>query len=210
MTFFKEVNLPYPLANSDALEEVYSKKISPDAWNYYTASLTEDLHRLLNPQLISAFQSVGISPLCLIAIERNPVGISYIHRDVTPKNNQWVEAAFTINWEITPCNTTWNWYDTTGVSEGPLPPPYTSLYHTALFYGVHARPERTKDSAGFQQLYSYNSKFNQATLYRIDLAHQVSYNTGTASRRRNIGIRFSIDDISTWQQALEIFQVFST
>jgi len=210
MNFFKELNLPYPLANSNVLEEIYGKKMSPDLWNYYTVGFTDDndIQRFLNPQLMSKFQSVGVTPRCLVAIDRNPVGISYIHRDVTFANDQWVKAAFTINWELTHGDTAWHWYDTTGVPEDPLPS--TDLAPPDSFRGVHCRPGGTKDPEGFQLLDTYHTKVNQATMYRIDLAHQVIYNTGTTSRRRNIGIRFSINDISTWQQALEIFQVFST
>ena len=209
MIFYKKLNLAYPIASPDILEEVYSKPMSPDLWNYYTMVIKDDLQRLINPQLLSQVKSVGLVPTCLVAHERNPSGMSYIHRDVAFQNNQWVKASVTINWELTPGTLEWNWYDTTGTTEGPLPPSY-DISATPLFYGVHARPERTKDSHGFQLLHTYHTtKPNQATLYRIDLPHRISYNTNSEQRRRSIGIRFSIDDISTWQQALEIFQEFS-
>lgn len=205
-TYVKELVLPPPIVKFKFLEKVYSKSRNNTG---RITTVLPNVEKYLNPELLGVFQSIGLTPMCLVAFERPSKGLSYIHRDITYKNNQWQPLPFAINWELNTGSVNWNWYDNTGVEEDPLPPPYHEKNPNLLSHGVNCKLGGTKKPEGFTLLDSYQPKVNQAAMYRIDIPHQVKY-TVTTNQRRNISVRFSLDDVPTWQRALEIFEVFSS
>lgn len=198
MIYCKELNLPYPVLNERALNKLYVLKLID---KIYTKIIL-DVNEYLNPELIQKCESVGIKPYFFIAFGHSNVGSSSVHSDLSFNNSQWVDFPVAINWELTPGDTSWNWWDT-GTDQGIYPP----LEQAQVLHGKAYKYRGNKDPSGFKLLHSYSVPFNRAVLYKSDIAHQITYNS-PEKYRKCISVRFSLEDVPSWDRALEIFQPF--
>jgi hypothetical protein len=197
MIYCKELNLPCPLINDRVLNKIYALKLVDH--NHPYTKIILDVNEL-NPELIQKCETVGIKPYFFVAFGLGNSGMSSVHSDVSYNNSQWVDFPVAINWELTPGNTVWNWWDT-GTEPGINPQEEIEFSSRAYKF------RGNKDPSGFELLHTYNVPFNRAVLYRSDIAHQITYNS-TEKYRKCISVRFSLNDVPSWERALEIFQPF--
>jgi hypothetical protein len=203
MSFYKELNFSYSIANDRLLDRINVLKVKD---SFYTTILAKP-QEYLHPELIDIFGSIGIQPqfITIFGIPNLSVGTSSLHTDIIYKNNNWTKIPGGINWELTPGEATWRWYDSGDQPE--LYPETPQEDGTIPFNGIHHNIRKNQDSSGFTLLETYQTTFNKPVLFRTDLPHQISYST-TSRQRVSMSIKFSTDDISTWDQAVEIFKPF--
>jgi hypothetical protein len=70
--------------------------------------------------------------------------------------------------------------------------------------GIHYGHRQNMDTSKFALLETLKYKFNVPYLVRTDIPHNVEYST-TFKHRLGLSVRFPLDQIPTWEQALEIF-----
>jgi hypothetical protein len=203
MSFYQELNLPSPVVNDNLLAKVNIVKLKEKS---YTTIFT-DVKEYLHPALLNAFDSVNISPsfIATFGVANSQTGLSMLHADITFKNNQWVKLPVAINWDLTPGETTWTWWNANGYPE--IYPEQPGIEFPPQVQGTHYKSRGNKDPSGLTLIDSYKVKINQPVLYKTDIPHQISYTT-TARQRIGLSVRFSLDDVPTWEHALEIFQPF--
>ena len=201
MSFFKELNLPYPIANNQMFAAIVRKKFNDAS---YTTILTE-VERYLHADLLQTCKSVGVTPQFIAVFGRPGSGpqVSGLHADVTFVHDQWVKIPCGINWDLTPGQATFRWWDTDDCDE--LWPEKPASEFPPQVNGINHKVRGNRDSAGFKMIESYEIKPNQPVLFRTDIPHQITY-TPSVNRRICVSVRFSVDCVSTWERALEIFQ----
>jgi len=208
MLLYKELNFPCPIASNQQIAKILAKiNFLKQQDKSYTTILTgpEDY---LHPDLLDIFKSVGVVPqfIAVFGLTNSQIGLSTLHADITFKNNKWTKMPFGINCDLTPGDAIFNWWDT-GDCPGLYPDPAESEFPPQV-NGIHHKTRGNKDTSDFKLIDSYKIKFKQPVLFRTDVPHQISYTT-SVKQRVCISIRFSPDDIATWERALEIFQPFA-
>jgi hypothetical protein len=197
MIYFKELDLPEPIVSDRLLNKIRLIKRTEKT----NTTIITNVGDYLNPCLLDKFSSVGATPLFFVAFGSGNAGATYLHSDITFKNNQWASMPCSINWELTPGDTTWTWWD---IKDSLLVYPTDA---TLPLHGVHCNYQGNKDVKDFELLETYKIKSTQAVMYRTDYMHKIEYNT-MSDNRICISIRFSLDDVPTWERSLEIFRPF--
>lgn len=179
-----------------------------DFWHVY-----QNIESVINDETLEFFQKLGIMPNMIIIFGsiykiRNPHEI-LIHTDLYRKNNQWLKPVCGINYDLGPINSDIYWFDTSECSVIPIDDTQTKKYPNNLFYGMTYYKEKTDTHPKGAKLIEHVkfTSLSSPVLFRTDIAHGVSYET-TVMPRFMISIRFDIDDISSWQQAIDIFSKY--
>lgn len=203
MNFYKELNLPYPIKSNRLFDKINVLKLSNRS---YTTVIT-DIEQYLNPELLDSFMSVGAKPHFFVAFGQpgSLSGKTNLHSDVTFENNNWTKLPIGINWDLTPGETNWTWWDTNKCTE--IYPTSDESKSSPWLHGVHYKFRGNKDASEFDLLDSYKNTTDQAVMYRTDTTHQISYTT-TSRQRICVSVRFPIESVTSWEHALKIFQPF--
>ena len=199
MLYYKELDLPSdPLTAagrfelSQLREKTPTYKFEPDNFD-----------KLLNPDLVSALNKLQLDIHYFVVFGAQDLDpfTTFIHTDVEETSDGvWHLVPCAINWELAPADVSFSWYDTKGATPIPSRAPNNNKTH-----GQHFVTKNNKDASGFDLLDTYRPKLQTPALVRTDIAHQVTYIPNTILRA-SLSLRFSIAQISTWQQALEIFE----
>jgi hypothetical protein len=201
MAFFKELNLPYPIANNQQFAAIVRKKFNDPS---YTTILTQ-VDQYLHADLLQTCKTLGVTPQ-FIAVFGRPgadTQVSGLHADTTFVHDQWIKIPCGINWDLTPGQATFRWWDTGDCEE--LWPEQPGTEFPPQVNGINHKMRGNRDPAGFNLIESYEIKHNQPVLFRTDIPHQITY-TPSVNRRICVSIRFSVDSVPTWEHALEIFE----
>lgn len=197
--YYKELKLPSdPINHFDELVSCKKEKI----WTYSTT----DIDRYVNADLLSVFDSMGLRPrmIACFGMLNQQVAKSTIHNDIGWIDNTWQSLPFGINWEMTPSDMTFSWWDTSGF-EKIFPDENTPKVNV---WGIKYNNNRhVSDSTGYKCLDTFKPKYKVPFLARTDVPHQVAYKTD-ADNRIAISIRFDNKDLPTWEDAVTKFQPF--
>ncbi len=193
---YKLLNLSYDPLNRANLNLLVSKKKK-------YSTVEEDLETFLNPALLEIFKTINLRPRFVVYFGRlfakqNEI---QVHRDITYLDKQWKSIPCGINWELTPGTTTFEWYDPNNETEH-LPDPEHAL--PLELNGAHYGHRANMDVSSFKLIESLNVKEGQPYLFRTDIPHRVKYAT-TSNNRICISLRFNLEDVPSWEHALEIF-----
>lgn len=168
----------------------------------------EDLDNFLAPELLEQFKRIGLTPSVAIVFSLNYSSRTeedssrFVHSDLTWNNNRWQSVPFGINWELnSDVSSTVSWYDVSGCIQH-LPPadpvhPWTHL--SGIFYQGSPRV--------IEQARIDSRQNSSPVLFNTSVPHAVSFAT-TAPYRCGLSVRFSLDQVATWDSAVNKFQDF--
>jgi hypothetical protein len=196
MSLFYKLNLPQDPLKRENLGSLIAKKKK-------YSTVEEDLETYLTSEILDIFKSINLRPRFVVYFGRlyakqNEI---QVHRDITYLDNQWKSIPCGINWELTPGDTLFEWYDTSKENEH-LPDPEHAL--PLELNGAHYGHRANMDISAFTNIGSLNVKENQPYLFRTDIPHRVTYKT-SSHNRVCISIRFNLNDVKSWEHALEVF-----
>jgi hypothetical protein len=204
MNNFKElIELPKPV-QVDKLKEIANSKTS-------YVHMVRDYESLLTPALLQFFKSLGLTPEFCSVFGHNGVKESkiWVHTDIRYDNNHWVRLPCGINWELVPSDTYFHWWDTKDQLECyPESSDNTAWCEADGFkngqQGIHYGHRQNMDTSNFELIETLKYTFNVPYLVRTDIPHNVEYST-TFKHRLGLSVRFPLEQIPTWERALDLF-----
>ena len=134
----------------------------------------------------------------------------FLHSDIFYDSGKWVDIPCAINWEISPTKSKLTWYETN--VDTPIFWPDTAPFEARTNQpgsvpqaGKHYGKRQNKDSSDFTPIDSLDFETSVPYLLRTDLPHDVKVQSRNIDRL-SISVRFAYQDITTWEQAMEIFK----
>lgn len=205
--------LPNPV-NSIALLDTFNKK------QVYVQMAT-NVEEVVSPELLQVFKDLGLTPnfFCLFgkSIHNEPqdyispqAGKIWVHTDIRYLDGAWHKMPFGLNWELVPGKTYFTWWDTKDAEECYPPATENSQWcqPDSLDYGlqgIHYGHRGNHDASSFDVLETIKMDYNTPYLVRADIPHSVSYVT-KHKQRIGFSVRFPLEQIPTWERALEVFK----
>jgi hypothetical protein len=176
--------------------------------------MVRDYETVLSAKLLEFFQQLGLTPsFCSLFGEQHKQesGI-WIHSDILWKDDRWVKLPFGINWELIPSDTHFSWWDTGTLEECyPESTANTEWCQTDGFefgqQGIHYGARENNSAEGCECIEQLKMEFMTPYLVRADVAHSVEYTT-TYKHRIGVSVRFPVEQVPTWERALEIFEPY--
>jgi hypothetical protein len=206
MQNYRFLNLPKnPLIKTSAILQ----KLAIAATKTNSYQCFENIEDFISPSVLDAFQPLGIKPSFFASFASDGVSSLKIEQRLThydlyfdEKNKKWATIPFGINWEITPGDTTFYWWN---ISSEPILPGQENIpQHLRLLNGAHFDYRNHIGIPNGAEVIE-KVQVNAPILVRTDVPHSVSFDS-PAKTRYNISLRFSTDDIPTWDHALEVFK----
>lgn len=168
----------------------------------------EDTANFLTPELLDQFDSIGLIPTLAVifslnySIRSDQEAKKFVHKDLTWHNNRWNTVPFAVNWELnSDIHSDIFWYDVSEC-EHHLPlenPTYPWNHLSGIFY---------QGTATVIEHVAIDSKYTcSPILFNTSIPHAVSFST-SAPYRCGLSVRFGIDQISTWNDAVSRFAKF--
>lgn len=199
-------NIPLDL-NNDYLSECIQQK------EQYV-HMIDDWNSLLGPNIKKLFNNLNLTPQFVSLFGKQQLAEQkiWIHTDILWKDNQWIKLPFGINWELYPSDTYFNWWDTKDQTECYPPSIDNSTWSQATNtkfrqQGIHYGTRENYDFHNSEIIETLKFEPNTAYLVRADVPHNVEYKTDNI-HRIGISIRFPVEQIATWQQALSTFDPY--
>jgi hypothetical protein len=170
----------------------------------YTYS-NKNIDEFVNPKLLATLADIGLRPrfIACFGFVGQKQGTSTIHSDISYVDNSWQSVPFGINWEMTPGDMTFYWWDTHNDKE--IWPDQHKPKRD--IFGIHHGSVMNRDSSTYTCLDSFKPRLGIPFLARTDIAHQVIYNSDVDNRLA-ISLRFDNVDLPTWNSAIEKFKPF--
>lgn len=199
MLYYKVVNLPANPLTDTGLVKLSQLREKTTTYKFEPS----DFRKLLNPDLVAALTELQLDIHYVVVFGSQDLDsfTTFIHTDIeetTDGTCHLVPCA--INWELAPADVSFSWYDTKDST-----PILSRAPNDDKTHGQHFITKNNKDASTFDLLETYRPRFQTPALVRTDIAHQVTYIPNTIPRI-SLSLRFSVAQISTWQQALEIFE----
>ena len=216
MKHFYKLNLPSNPLNAETSHKILKVSQSDKVWyknpHWHTYADPEIIKEVLTPEVLSSLHALDLDPTLVIVFfmtkEVTPER-SYIHKDTSYINGQWVTVPFGINFEVNPTTvSTTTWWNTTDQPEYLDDNEQTREFKKELNgYRYHKDFLRsTPKYLNFNPVDSITLQGNSTSLlFRTDVAHSVITKTEEGIRF-NVSLRFDINKISTFEQAVEILQ----
>jgi hypothetical protein len=168
--------------------------------------LSDDIQNTLSSELLDQLQSIDLTPAVIVNFSEH--GKTYetpVHNDLTLYNNNWVPMPFGINWELAAGITMFNWYNNKGhLYIAPSYKDETTAWPRSMLNGTRYHPKYLRD---FEKIDSVRLLPNTAYLVRTDMPHQV-VSESLGGLRIALSMRFPLDQVGSWEQALEVFRPF--
>lgn len=205
MPNFKKLKmLPSPV-NSTVLFDTFQKK------EVYV-QMARNIDELLSPEILKVFADLGVTPeFCGLFGQKNVSSSKiWIHTDLRYVNNQWTKMPFGINWELVPSNSYFTWWDTKDMKECYPPDPENSAWCQPDGFeyglqGIHYGSRETADTGIAEPLETIKLEYQVPYLVRADIPHSVAYAT-RHKQRIGLSVRFPLEQVPTWERALEVFE----
>mgnify|MGYP006103851537 CR=1 FL=1 len=174
-------------------------------------NMIDNIDELLSPELLAQLEEINLKSSFAIVFAGSQTTStddeSLIHYDLTTHNGEWVSVPFAINWELnSSIYSTVKWYDTSGLVGTPLVETPKTHHLNVFHYGYVGKSGRAVPEIIDQVIVDSESD-RSPVLFNTSQAHTVSYST-PEPLRAVLSLRFSIDDISTWDDAVTKFQKF--
>jgi hypothetical protein len=209
--YYKELKLPTPLTNEGfnfLLNQKISGKNTISPYKFIT--IFTEFEEYLNPQLKDILKELKIKPNCLKFIGHVDTNINYrktyVHSDIYYNNDKFVSIPVAINWELFDVCPLLSWWDV-GNTKVVYPPDIIDKTNIAYVHdgGIHYGGQNNTNTSEFKLLASYSMKKNQAILFNTGVTHTGEYKV-TTPYRATVSIRFPVEEISTWNYAIEVFK----
>lgn len=184
-------------------DRVHLKKFNGTRlWSIYTNPLD-----LLSYEVKNTLLTLGVEPSLMVVFEAKEQTrvVSYLHKDLTWKNNQWQTVPCAINWELQPIQTTISWFNTDACDEyWPDKNFDETRYPLNYLNGIGYKPgDEFGVPDGAVLLQQAEVDHTAPILFRTDVAHCVQFRS-QLPYRFTCSLRFS--NIDNWDYAVEIFQ----
>jgi hypothetical protein len=209
MVCYKQLTLTGLSLISNSVERLTEEKFETVKNNNLLSShvyISDKIHETLSLELLNQLRSIGLTPVVIVNFSE--YGASYetpIHSDLTLYNDNWVPMPFGINWELAEGTTIFNWYDNKGnLYCSPGYKNETIAWPRCMLNGTRFNPGRLVE---FEKIDSVRLIPNTAYLVKTDIPHQVVSET-PGEFRIAISIRFPLEQVGSWEQALEVFKPF--
>ena len=218
--FFQEIDLCSPL-KPEAEQMIIDAKRRSKYRRYLFVST--DPRTFLNETLISLFEEMQVFPESFLAFghinDTNFETLQVVHSDVVYKDDQWKKVPFALNWELEDVNSSYTWWNTQDLKEiypEKIVNRDAAYYGGAIHYGKRTTlgstdnltPKEMMDiKSKMVQIEKYNLKKLKPVLINTSVPHSVFYKTD-AEHRTLVSLRFPLDQIPSWEAALEIFKPF--
>ena len=216
MILYKKLNLCSSPLKGDPMPELMAKK--EEFWKqvdnapvgvYKHLYANDDIEKYISPVLLSLLNQLNIKPAILINFsEYGDTHETWLHRDLTWLGDDWIPLEFGLNWELAPGKTTFNWYteksgsDVCNTSAWPQRIGLANTWPRSFINGV-----RYYDENQLRKIGSLTFDINTAYLVRTDIPHKV-VSESPYGWRKCISVRFFVQDVPTFNKALEIFEPF--
>ncbi len=138
------------------------------------------------------------------------VSFPVIHTDVVLDNNIWKKVPFAINSELTDTVANLKWFDSGPAVEMYPPNVEISNDKKETFYfgnAIHYHERNNKSINGMSCLETYTFTQGKSALIKTDIPHAPYYGAGYENRS-HVSLRFPVDKISSYDQALDLFKPF--
>lgn len=198
---YRRLNLPKtPLKDTFTLNHTGSDM-------YY---IFKNVDEVLQDDLLTFFKNINIKPnmvvICASNYNTRTLENIWVHRDLYWKNNKWEKPICGINYELGNTSSKIYWFDTTKCYE-IVPKNIENIDYP--FNAISYVKRHTDDlPIGAEIIETVElTKDEHPILFRTEVAHGVAYNSDI-SPRLMATIRFDIDDIPSWNKALEIFSPY--
>jgi len=174
-------------------------------------NMIDNIDELLSPDLLAQLDEINLKTSFAIVFTDSQTTSTndetLIHSDLTMHNGKWLPVPFAINWELnSSIYSTVKWYDTSGLIGTPLIESPRTHHLNGFHYGYVGQSSRTVPEIIDQVIVDSESD-RSPVLFNTSQAHTVNYSTPELLRAA-LSLRFSIDDISTWDDAVTKFQKF--
>jgi hypothetical protein len=214
MVLYKKLNLCSSPLKGDPIPELMEKKEA--FWKqvdnapvgvYKHLYANDEIEKYISPVLLQQLSLIKLKPALLINFsEYGPTHQTWLHRDLTFIENDWVPLEIGLNWELAPGTTTFNWYkekhNNCKVSSWPIRDELHCTWPRGFINGVRYFDESELDNIG-----SVTFDVNTAYLVRTDIPHKV-VSESPGGLRKCISVRFFVQDVPTFDKALELFEPF--
>jgi hypothetical protein len=170
-----------------------------------------DVDQLIKPEILESFAVIGLKPAFLLILHRPGWFASKVkfqentkvHTDLTGVDGKYIKVPFAVNWQLTPGETFFSWWDTKDADEvWPAHPP---VDHTVRCY-LNSILYNSADTFEYKKYDCTETvKFEKPMLVRTDRPHSVIYNTGDQVRL-SISIRFNVANTPDWDTAVRLFE----
>lgn len=206
MSFYNKLNLPADPILPGVKNRLWALKKPIYGTQHY------DPKRYIQLDIINTLEKLGLPAKFLIHFGATDAesARSFLHTDICTHNQKWTKIPMAINWELTPGHTQFSWYDP-GNQLPCYPPDPDWNQNNFLFQGIHygARADFHAgvghDVSNCQLLDTVSLERNTAYLVRTDVPHQIVYRSEVTTRMC-ISLRFELDAVSTWDQAVDLLQ----
>ena len=217
MKNFKFINLPFPLISNEVLVDLIQFK-KQGQHKYYT--IIDNINQYLNPEITKIFHNLKIRTKYVVLFGINTQELPYnttIHHDteVNEHTGEWHDVPCAINWELSSSVSVMSWYDTLNFPAVDARWRDTSLGtfingKYSLPAGTSYKSSNNRDPSDFILLESCQLIKGKPILVRTDVPHQVITPVvpNLTVPRLCLSIRFEIEDIKSWDHALEVFFKF--
>lgn len=211
---YKRLTLPNnPLAdtNFDLTKFIESRAPVHPARSY---NKIDNIEELLSSELLEQLKEINLKPSFAIVFASKYNGTdeqALIHYDLTLHNNDWVSVPVAINWELnSTIYSSIKWYDTTGLTgkvlvESP-PSHHLNVFHYGFVNEYLNRDDKIPPKIIDEAIVDSEND-RSPVLFNTSCAHTVSYSTPEAARAV-LSLRFNLDDIPSWDDAVNKFQNF--
>jgi hypothetical protein len=210
MKYYYPLNLPFPLTKNTTLD------VLNETVKWYGLTHT-NLEEILSPELMEKFSHLGVKPTqaLIIGLPTVSSGKTLVHTDITLVDNKWVKIPCGINWEITDSKASWRWLDVKNSQEFypeqdsgyyEYPRGLNGSIHYNQRYKSYSRdlyPDPYFDTYDVLETLTVNP--TQCYLVRTEVPHSIEFES-QKSNRIGISVRFDTSQISSWDQAVEIFK----
>lgn len=194
-TNYRRLNLPKtPLKDNFTLSHTGEDM-------YY---VLENVDEVIHDDLMYIFQTLKLKPnMVMICASNNTyrsVDNIWVHSDLYIKNQRYVKPICGINYELGNTISHIHWFDTSeSIEFFPI-----AIDYTVNGIGYIKKPNETFP-IGAEIIETVElTKDEHPILFKTEVAHGVAYKTDV-SPRLMATIRFDIDDIPSWDKAIEIF-----
>jgi hypothetical protein len=209
---YSQLKLPSNPLTTGAIEYISG---SNEKWNHRYA--ITDVPKIFNSDVLRIFKNLNITPYCvvipkwkvdMIKTPQEVVTSRYctpIHSDYFQIDDRLFVYPCAINWELNDdAQVTWSFWkahsnenvfypnETFVAPIGPLP------FNKTYLYGTRFKKKSTLlEQVDLQPFTPY--------LVNTSIPHCVEFNV-PSERRLALSLRFNIEDIGTWEQAVQIFK----
>jgi len=221
MSFYHKLNLPADPLKPELKNQLWDLKKPGYSPRYSTQHF--DAKQYIRQDIVDTLEKLGLPIKYFVDFGKKDVesARSFLHSDICYYNQKWTKIPMAINWDLTPGDTQFSWYDVGNlVPTDPPEPEINKLsvtipqQHITKNFTIQLYKDTSEtdydrnnyDVSSCRLLESLRIEHSTAYLVRTDVPHQIIYRSENATGRMGISIRFDLDKVSTWDQAIDMLQ----